>query len=258
MWSKTGQWRPQDYSLHYSYNNISARPTEEEKVNFIDNLLNTILERSNSKGNYSDLRTEIVDHYVTELGDNFNVERGYLFREKVHEFHDSFGGHKRINQIATNFYATKNKLIVKQFHRWVLSFWPAHLAFLPIAYAAYTYYTNVEIGIALIILVLIFGIIEGVKYVRDRKAISQMKSGASAINLFYQYKMLLPWMLYYAYELTNPIRDTSFYWPLNVIILIMIYYLSWAYYYHLKVCQRRIAPLLDEYRSQVIAETKIA
>ena len=39
MWSKTGQWKPQDYSLHYSYNNISERPTDEEIGTVIPNSL---------------------------------------------------------------------------------------------------------------------------------------------------------------------------------------------------------------------------
>ena len=256
MWSKTGKWKPQDYSLHYSYNNISERPTDEEKINFIDNLLNTTLERSNNKGNFSDVRAEIVDHYVSELGDNFHVERGYLFREKVHEYHETFGGYKRINKIATNFYVSKQRIIAKQFHRWFLSFWPVHLAFVPIAYLVYLNSTQMQTGIAVLIVLLMFCVIEGVKYLRDRKVIRQMKSGASAANLFYEYKLLLPWISVNAYYLTGPSGDLSCIF--HLMALALIYYCSWAYYYHLKVCQRRVAPLLEEYRSQVISQAKIA
>ena len=191
MWTKTGQWRPQDYSLHYTYNNISERPTEEEKINFIDNLFNTILERSRSKGNYSDLRAEIVDHYVSELGENFYVERGALFRQKVHEYHEAFGGYQRINKIASHFYATKQRLINKQFHRCFLRHWPVHLSFLPIAYVAYLNFTPLQIGVAIAVVLLVFCAVEGVKYIRDRKIIKQMKSGASQVNMFYEFKFCL-------------------------------------------------------------------
>ena len=79
-----------------------------------------------------------------------------------------------------------------------------------------------------------------------------MKSGASAANLFYEYKLLLPWMLYDAYLLIDATLDSGFYSIIYILSLMLIYYGSWIYYYHLNICQRRVAPLLDQYKTQLI------
>ncbi len=254
MWSKTGQWRPQDYSLHYSYNNISARPTEEEKVNFIDNLFNTILERSHSKANFSDMRAELVDHYVTELGDDFAIVSGPQFRQKVYKYHETFGGSQRIYEIANNFYKTKQNLIFRQFLKRFVRNWVVHLALSPLLFLVW-YLINpayLELGFTMLLIGVI--LYEGVKVYFNRDTIAEFRTGDSSVNFFYEYKYQLFAGLYLPYNMlmSGPSTDSA---PdlMYGALIVMIYILMWSYYYHLNVCQRLIAPLIEEYKTQLIA-----
>ena len=116
MWDEDGMWRPQIIDRR----EISAQPTDEEKIQFIDDLLNTTLKLSNSRANYSDLRMELVDHYIAELGENFSIIDGEVFKKRVYDYHKKFGGSKRISQIANNFSHAKHQLINKQFRLWFM------------------------------------------------------------------------------------------------------------------------------------------
>lgn len=253
MWTKTGQWRPQDYSLHYTHNNISARPTDEEKINFIDNLFNTILERSKSKGNFSDLRAEIVDHYVTELGDDFHVERGDLFRQKVYEYHEVFGGSERIHQIAKNFYRTKQRMIKWQFLKWFARYWMVHLAFIPFAFMIYLNTQANHVFAAAIVLMFSIAIYEVIKVYSSEDIIKQSRTGDSSVNFFYQYKNELCTGIFgpiYLYNIDHNVTTAE---SLVIFLTILFIYIQgWIYYYHLNICQRRVAPLLDQYKTQLI------
>ena len=252
MWTKTGQWRPNDYSLHYSYDKISRRPTDEEKINFIDNLFNTILERSHSKANYSDLRAEIVDHYVDGLDDDFHVEGGALFRQKVYEYHEAFGGYDRILKIAKNFYRTKQRLVKWQFFKWFGSHWMIHLAISPILFLIYLNIDLYHFLISQVALFFLIGIYEGVKLQRDREIVKQSRSGDSSVNYFYQYKGELASLIFapiYVYLLGGEaVAETS----IDGLIIVLSYVQLWAYYYHLNVCHQRVTALLEQYKSQLI------
>ena len=254
MWSKTGQCRPQDYSLHYTYNNISERPTEEEKINYIDNLLNTILERSHSKGNFSDLRAELVDHYVSELGEAFHIESGSQFHLKLHEYHGTFGGHERVMNIAKNFYKNKQRLVKWQFLKWFTSHWMVHMAMAPVL-VSLLYFTSPFVTImATLVIVVSIGIFEGVKIYLNRDIIKQSRTGDSSVNFFYQYKNELSTGILapiYFYQL-SPDGMSSVDLIFQGLAILFIYIQIWIYYYHLNICQRRIAPLLNQYKSQLI------
>ena len=253
MWDNKGNWRPQDYSLHYTYNQISERPTDEEKINFIDNLFNTVLERSHSKGNFSDVRTELVDHYVSALGDDFRIESGSQFRQKVHEYHGTFGGHDRIIKIAKNFYKTKQRLVKWQFFKWFASNWMVHLALSPILILIYLNIDDFQLMITQVALMFVVAIYEGVKVHRARGIIKQSRSGDSSVNFFYQYKNELMSFIFAPIYFYNISGEPTAAETVTYGLMIIFFYLHfWVYYYHLNVCQRRVAPLLEQYKSQLI------
>lgn len=252
MWDREGIWRPEDYSLHNTYHRISNRPTEVEKVQYIDNLCNTILERSKSKANFSDLRAEIVDHYVSELGDDFIIDDGISYRQKVHDYHKAFGGHCRIKEIADNFYKTKHQLVVRQFRKWFMEYWPVHLAVIPFAYLVYVSLAIEPFLIALVLMVLSICVYEGVKYHRDRKIRSQVRNGDSSINFFFRFKLELFSLIWVPLYSLNIGPDSRFFWLNYMFILAGLYLIPWLYYYHLNICKKRIAPLLDHYKAQMI------
>jgi hypothetical protein len=253
MWSKTGQWRPQDYSLHYTYSQIGDRPKEQEKINFINNLFNTILERSHSKGNFSDVRAELVDHYVSALGDDFYIESGSQFRQKVHGYRDTFGGHDRIIKIAKNYYKTKQRLVRWQFFKWFACNWMVHLAISPILFLIYLNIVPFHFIISQAALMFLVAIYEGIKLHRDRDIVKQSRSGDSSVSFFYQYKAELTSFIFapiYFYNLGS--EPTAADMSLYGLIIVFFYTQLWAYYYHLNVCHRLVAPLLQNYKSQLV------
>ena len=255
MWDQDGMWRPQDYSLHNTYYQISSRPTEEQKIQYIDNLFNTILERSHSGANFSDLRAEIVDHYVSELGEDFHVQDGHLFQQKVYDYHKKFGGPYRIKEIADRYSKAKKKLIQRQFFKWFLEYWYVHLAFLPIALMIYKVVPIQVVVSFLIVMVLIVCIYEGLKFYKDRHLRKQIRTGDSSVNFFYQHKLEVFSSLYLVlslWNINNDIGQNMADHILHLAIPILMYVNAWVYYYHLNNCQKRIAPLLDHYKAQMI------
>ena len=261
MWDEDGMWRPQDKSLQYTYSQIGDRPTEQERINYIDNLFNATLKRYRRLENFSDLRAELVDHYVSELGDDFHTEKGPLFLQKVLAYHEKFGGSNRIIEMAVGFYKTRRRLMRRQFKKWFLQYSPVHLVFLPLIYAMcmMAHKVHVYIGVGVIAVSII--IFELVKYYhRDRNVIPQIKSGESSVNFFYQFKYNGYMMLYclFSFHFVLGIEGSTLRLFLNIGTILILYLYAWMYYYHLNICQRRVAPLLEQYRSQLISQTKIA
>jgi len=159
------------------------------------------------------------------------------------------------------FYNTKQKLIIRQFHRWLLSFWIIHLLFLPVAYAAYLSFSSLQLAVAMSGSLLVICVIEGIKYIKNRNLVRQTKSGESSVSFFYNFKIMLGWMFYNTLIFSDSAErsgETTFDLLSLLLLFIMAYYCLWAYYYHLNVCQRQVAPLLDKYRSQLLSQTKIA
>jgi len=254
MWDYDGMWRPEITDRR----EISARPTDEEKIQFIDDLFNTILKRSNSRANYSDLRMELVDHYVAELGEDFSISDGEIFKKRVYDYHEKFGGPKRISQIATNFSKTKHQLINKQFRLWFMKYWPLHLLFMPLGFMI-SYSVDVKAQtIVMLILVMAVVIVEGYKYYQARHLRSHIKEADSAINFFYQYKIQVLLLLTLPFNFLSVLDLFDAKWLCALIFPFAYYICGWAYYYHLNVCKRRIAPLLEEYRTQLLSQAKIA
>ena len=255
MWDKKGNWRPQDYSLHYTYSQIGDRPTDEAKINFIDNLFNTVLERSHSNANFSDLRAELVDHYVSELGEDFHMESGRAYKQRLAEYHQSFGGAPRINAIAKKFIKAKKSMIRRQFIAWFMEQWKVHIAFLPLAYALYRIVPLTYLMIGVMTIILLLGLYERIKYSLDSKVIAQSKSGHSSAYFFYKHKLEtfgFSFQTVYLFDPSTyvglPPNEPYYFWILPVIT----YVYAWMYYYHIRVCQRRVAPLLEQYKSQLI------
>jgi len=255
MWDQDGMWRPQDYSLHNTYHQISSRSTEDQKIQYIDNLFNTILERAHSRANFSDLRAEIVDHYISELGDDFEIEDGLQFRQKVYDYHKKFGGPGRIVKLGTSFLKTRRRLIQRQFFKWFIEFWYVHLMFIPIAIVIVKYISMMAFSLSILVWIILTCSYEGIKYYRDRHIRKQIKAGDSSINFFYQYKLEIFSSLYLALNILSNIDQISAFSMsplLHTAIVLWMYICTWAYYYHLNICQKRIAPLLDHYKAQMI------
>ena len=210
------------------------------------------MERANSKGNFSDLRAELVDHYVNELGDHMSIESGTLFRQKVIEYHDKFGGPKKITEIANNFFKTKNRLIKGQFGKWLLEYWPVHLALSPLVF--YTF-ISVDFNVLLISLIAMITLIccyEGFKYLRNRRIRAQIKNGDSAINFFFLMKLEIFSLAFLPMHFLNIDESGIFTWINYFIVLSGLYFIPWLYYYHINVCRKRIEPLLQHYKMQLI------
>ena len=254
MWDVDGMWRPEITDRR----EISAQPTDEEKIQFIEDLFNTILKLSNSRANYSDLRMELVDHYVAELGEDFSITDGEVFKKRVYDYHEKFGGPKRISQVTKNFYKNKQKLIQLQFRRWYMEYWPIHLLFIPIGFMI-SYSVDVKAQtVVMLILVMVLVIVEGYKYYRDRHLRRRIQEGHSTINFFYQYKLQFLLLLTLPFNFLGVLDLVEAKWLCALIFPFVYYICGWGYYYHINVCQRRVAPLLEEYRSQLLSQTKIA
>lgn len=258
MWDEQGMWRPIRYDRPDDIMLKSDYKTQKEKVQFIDDLFNAILQKSASRANYSDLRSELVDHYIEELGEDFERTMGAQFVDCVYDYHDRFGGPRRIIKIADHFYKTKHELINRQFWTWFRQYWGAHLLFIPIGYLIGS---SIDLRTQIIfMLIAVLGVVvnEGDRYYRDRQLRSSTKGGESSISFFYQYKLQIILLLIFPFNFLSVFELIDAKWLCAYVFPFMYYLCGWGYYYHLKVCQRRVAPLLEEYRSQVIAQTKNA
>jgi len=253
MRDEDGMCRPQA-----ERSDISTQPSDEEKIQFIDNLFNTILKRSISRANFSDLRMELVDHYVAELGDDFFISDREEFEQRVYGYHQKFGGPKRISKIADNFFQAKHQLINKQFRSWMLRYWPIHLLIIPIAIIlSYSVDVMTQTCVMLITTIAVV-IVEGYKYHQDRDLRRRFKQGHSSVNFFYQYKLQVLLMLTLPFNFLSILDLVDAKWLCAFIFPFVYYICGCGYYYHLKVCQRRIAPLLEQYKAQLITQPVIA
>ena len=110
----------------------------------------------------------------------------------------------------------------------------------------------------MLILVMVVVIVEGYKFYRDRHLRSHIKEGDSTINFFYEYKLQFILLLTFPFNFLSILDLVDAKWLCALIFPFVYYICGWAYYYHISVCQRRVAPLLEQYRSQIISQTKIA
>ena len=102
-------------------------------------------------------------------------------------------------------------------------------------------------------LLIVLALYEGVKLYRDRKTIAKFRTGDSSVNFFYEYKYQVFAGLYVSYNFitSGPMAD---YTPdlMYSLTILITYMCMWSYYYHLNVCQRMIAPLLEQFKTQMI------
>jgi hypothetical protein len=96
-------------------------------------------------------------------------------------------------------------------------------------------------------------IYEGIKLHRDREIVKQSRSGDSSVSSFYQYKAELTSFIFapiYFYNLGS--EPTAAEMSIYGLVIVFFYIQLLAYYYHVNVCHRHVAPLLEEYKSQLI------
>lgn len=252
MWTKDGLWRPGDFNLHYTYDQLSNRPSEEEKIQFIDNLFNTILERANSRANFSDLRGELVDHYVSKLGDKMKIKSGSLFKKEVYAYHQTFGGPHRIVEIANNFFNEKNRLVQRQFWKWVAEKWYLHLVLLIVLYYSFIPLSPATLLILGIVIIAPLSILEIYKYIKNRKLNKFTKGKDSSVHFYFNFKMQVITFLFFPFQVFNMFDLFESDLLAKSFFTIGIYLITWVWYYHYTVCSRRVAPLLDHYKAQMI------
>lgn len=252
MWDNEGMWRPEDYNLHYQYDKISEEPSQEEKIQFIDNLFNAILERANSRANFSDLRAEIVDHYISELGEKMDIASGERFKKEVYQIHEKFGGASRIVDIATNFFNTKNRMVKRQFYKWMSEKWYIHLSYTVMACIVFFKMSFITIYISTISAVLVIAIFEGYQYLHYKQLIRHSKKRDSSINLYFNWKLQVLLILFLPFNLLSVFNLTGIEGLLKMILLIGSYLIIWVWYYHHAICSKRITPILNQYKAQMI------
>jgi len=275
MWSKTGQWRPQDYSLHYTYNNISARPTEEEKINFIDNLINSVLERSNSRANFFDVRAELVDHFVTELGANFYTENAKEFKQHVLASYEKFGGSNKVVDIANE--SIRSTALIpyfKEYIAWFLSHWHWHITALALLIFC-AKFSSLDLYLPLYLLVI--GVFMITVLIRNRQSkkfmedvnekiailqrinrlqsistsdLSFLERGVIELPLFVLGNCLMPLIMGFS---VDPIGFIY----LNFFNLFCLYLYGWRLYYKKHVTQPKLSGKLDQYVSLFLIQPVI-
>lgn len=252
MWDKNGLWRPEDHNLHYQYDNLSAQPTEREKLLFLDNLFNTILERAKSRGNFSDLRGELIDHYVSELGTDMQIKSGTKFIKRVEQYHESFGGASRVVSIANNFFKEKNRLIHRQFWKWIGKQWYLHVPLIAILIYTFQFLSIKLLLVIGMVIIIPLSCIEAWQYYKNRKLNNYTKSKDSSVHFYFNFKLQVITFLFFPFQIFQLLDLFASELLVKGIFAFGIYLIIWVWYYHYTVCSQLVQPFLDHYKAQMI------
>ena len=252
MWSLDHLWQPENYSLHYTYSHLPADATVYQKVEYVDNMLNTILYRAHSDGNYADFRAEITDHYLSVLDDEEGLLTTAEFKSRIEEIHHDFGGYRKVIQLAEQFASQKKKLVMRTFGYWLLSLWPAHVLvvmgsfiWLPIL----SYLVVIKAALSIFVLA---GMYSLWTYFRSKAVRSYAVRRDADIGLFYYFKLeLIGAIILPLHAFDNPLSFLSMTANKSLIVFLTYIFVSMTVY-HYFICAAKVKPILDDYRRQLV------
>ncbi len=254
MWNVKGKWKANDNTLHYSYDQLPQDATERQKVQYVDNLLNTILTRSNSQGNYIDLRAEIADHYINSLGEHQLSElSGASFRRAIAVIHEQFGGASRVVEIAKAFEKERRSIVQRTFFRWFSRYWMIHVVMLILiiyTLSQLTTWTCYLIGSFIVVSIALGSTFS---FLKQRNIYESTKGLDSSVAQYFNYKLsLISLVLFPVYFFNLEEDSTGYALMTRAILLCLPYVYLWIFYYHHTACSQLIAPILERYKTELI------